>query len=368
MSLLDPQGFKRRQALIQAEEKKLTTFFDGLIKQADEYERGNGVTPKEDLNKIKQYRSQIALMVDEIRSSLQDPARKPLILESLYGVMVLNKLGFSVSHGLINTTQFLATTIPSLGLRYSAKGIGYYSQQGNVARKIGNRSIDDIVEESGVKSAFYESTEFTGRQSSTSGLWKIIDETGMLPATLSEDFLRVSTLLGTYAKEIDLGATHGAALGQAKAMVKKTQFVYDRTGAPSLFHSPFLRFLLMFKTYPIHMMAFSSDLLEDAIRNGDWGPLGKHILAYLTMAGAGATVLGGTRFGDLTEHPIIDVPKSVSSYGVPALGGPPASSLIEILHGNLESGASEWTQTVAGQRFGRAVESGDPLKLTGLTY
>jgi len=369
----------RISKILKEEEGMLTAYFNKLIQDADKFENfynkdtgTKDIKFKTNANEMKRYRAELALMIDDLRAGLQDPASKPIILEKLYGVMVLNKLGFSVSHGLMNLGQFIQTSMPKMGVKWVAKGISHYSQQGNRSNKarINGMVIDDIVEESGVKAAFYESTQFTNKQTPISGLWGILDEWGMKPATISEDFLRVSTLLGAYEKGfVELGLNHGRALAYAKEMVRDTQFVYDRSGIPTAFQKPFARFLLMFKTYPIHMTTFSADLLEDAIKKGDWEPLFKHVLAYLAMAGAGATFLGGTRVAELQKHPAQGFIEDIDRRGlVEALAGPPSSSLLEILHGQYQSGLSDWTDSVIEKRIERAIDRNDASQLTGLTY
>lgn len=352
------------------EEEALVSFFDKLVRDADTFEKvdgPNGEYYKSKKASVKKYRAQLALMVDDMRSALSDPARKPLILERLYTLMVVNKLGFSLSHGLINATQYITNTYPLLGLKYAARGVKNYGMQMSPDARIGNRLVNDIIEESGVKASFYESTEF---RAEGKGLFKLFDDIALKPATVSEDFLRTSTLLGQYEKSIDEGLSHALAMAQAKATVRKTQFVYNRAGSPPLFHGPLVRFLLMFKTYPIHQINFSAELLEDAL-NGNPGPFYKHLLAYLTMAGVGATLLGkegaDTRFGELTEHPAVGLPQDLQRRGLlETLGGPPSSTLLEILHGQYVNALGDVTEPVISRRVNRAIEKGDPMMATGL--
>jgi len=352
------------------EERQVIEFFDKLVRDADNFESYPGSERKhlKDSSKTMQkYRARLALMVDDIRAGLSDPAGKPILLEKLYGLMVVNKLGLSVSHGIMNGTQTLTNTVPTLGLRYTTRGVKHYVERENPIAEIGGRKVSDIIEESGIKADFPEAKEFIPEGL---GLWKDVDNIAMTPATLSEEFNRTVALMGQYEKSIvEEGLDHAHALAKARQLVRKTQFSFNRGGTPPILQGPLARFLLMFKSYTMHQTNFSAELLEDAIK-GNPGPFMKHMLGYLTMAGVGATVLGepgaDTNFGDRSGHPLMDlVPSQGRSVGE-TVGGPPSSALIEALHGQYSAAFDEVFTPTASKRAERAIEQGDPMEALGL--
>jgi hypothetical protein len=359
-------GRARSKEIGAEDEQLLTAFFNKLIQDSNEYSKPTSRNIEMKGHDVKKYRAQLALMIDDIRSKLIDPSAKPVVLEKLYQIMVVNKLGFSISHGLINTTGYLTNTIPVLGARYSARGVKWYAQQENPASEINGIRVSDILDESGIITDLPQEREFT---SLGLGLWDKFDEIAMTPATVSENFLRTSTFMGGYEKAIvEEGLDHIQAMAKARALVDKTMFVFNRAGTPVLFQTPFIRFLLMFKSFTIHQTNFTAELLEDAIK-GDPGPFIKHMLTYITMAGAGLTILGGgglnIRAAELAEHPLqstIDMAQDQST--AKALGGPTANSFIELLHGNIGNFADDWGVMAS---FSRIQDSGgDPIKIIGL--
>ena len=356
----------------EQEEKSLVSFFNKLVADANEFtKKGEGMEATG--HSLKKYRAKLALMIDDVRARLSDPAAKPVVLEKLYQIMVVNKLGFSISHGLINTTAFITNSVPFLGVRYATKGIKHFAEQKNPEAKILGRRISDIIDESGVKSDLPQEREFT---SLGLGLWDKFDEVAMTPATVSEDFIRTSTFMGQYEKSIvEEGLSHYDAMAKARKLTDKTMFIYNRAGAPLLFQTPFVRFLLMFKSFTIHQTNFTFELLEDAILKGETGPFIKHIMGYLGMAGVGATILGGgmgaigidTRVGELSEHPFPATMEMAKNQGVTdALGGPTAGSLIELLHGNVGGFADDWLNMSAPERLYEGITQGDLITAVGL--
>ena len=351
------------------EEKILRGFFDTLVTDADRFVRhSNGRIEqnvlKEGFN-VKRYRARLALWIDDIRAALSDPAGKPVILEKLYGLMVVNKLGLSISHGLINLTQ-MANTYTRLGARYTSRGIAHYVS--DPKKTIGSKEVGELLEESGVLVDFPEAKEFV--PAGSMGLWADIDNALMTPATASENFLRASTFLGKYEEMLDKGMDHAHAFIGARQLVQTTQFPFNRAGTIPAFRSPLARFLLMFKSYGLHQMNFSAEVLQEALE-GNPAALQRHILAYLTMAGVGATVLGDmgidTNFGDRSQHPLLDIQEGIQERGlVRTLGGPPSAAMIEALHGQFSSAMDEVFTPTIKKRIGRALETGNPLEAMGL--
>jgi len=352
---------RSRKGMLSPDEEKLALdYFDKLLTDANRFTKEGKIKGRD----VKQYRAHLALLVDNMRASLASPTARPVVLEKLYQLMVINKLGFSFSHMMTNFTQTMTNTLPKVGLRYVTKGMQRYS--GDKANQFSNgRTVEEVLEESGVLADIPEYREFFGGRKH--GFLADLDKVALSPARFSEDFNRSVALLGRYEQAIDEGMDHAAALIDARNLVRETQFVFNRAGTMPLFRNPGIRFLLMFKSYALHQINFSAELLHDAMK-GDkeaQAALFKHLLAYATLAGGTAAVSGpAPNLRQQTEHPLIGLVSSESPLD--ALGGPPSDMLLEMLQGNVTQGLSELTEPSIMRRYGRATESGELSQLLGL--
>ena len=348
----------RKGQLSKQEEKLAVDFFDKLLVDANKFTVEGRLKGRTDM---KQYRAHLALIVDDMRAALGNPAARPIVMEKLYQLMVINKLGFSVSHMVTNLTQTLTNTLPKVGLRYMSKGMKRYT--GNREHEFSNgRNVEEVIEESGVLADIPEYREFFG-QRKTGFIAKAAD-VALQPAKISEEFNRGVALLARYEQAIDEGLDHAAALVDARELVRNTQFVFNKAATMPLFRNPGARFLLMFQSYALHQMNFSAELLHDAITKGETGPLFKHLLAYITL-GAGAAAMSETapNLQEQTSHPLAGLVSSENP--IDAMGGPPADMLLEMLQGNVTQALSELTTPTIERRIERADESGEIMQLLG---
>ena len=345
------------------EEAAAIDFYKDLVDSANRYTR-EGIL-KKDVG-MTPYRAKLAMTIDDIRADLSNPAARPLIIEKLYGLMVVSKLGASASHFIINMTQMGTNVYPKLGLKNTTRGIKRFLSDRSYKFKSG-KTVDEVLEASGVMSDTPEALEFMG---GSLGLLADFEAMIMKPASVSEGFNRGATLLARYEQKLGEGLTHYHALASAREMVTKTHFPFNRAGTPGVMHNPMSRFLLMFKSYSMHQMNFSAEMLEDAIR-GKPDEFMRHVIAYLTLFGAGATVLSGTSFGEKAAHPVSDLsPEHIRTWGLgKTLGGPTASSFIDALSGQYKQAMQDWTEPVAVKRAGRAAKADNAvdamLQLTG---
>ena len=348
------------------EEKAAIDWFEGLIKEAERTTAEGQIKDRS----VKQFRARLALKIDDIRAGLSNPHARPVVLESMYRSMVVAKLGLSVSHGIVNLTQTLVDAMPLLGVKGVAKGVSRYV--GNKQAKFDNgETVEDVLNASGILSDIPEAREFT--PSAGLGFINELEEMAMAPARLSENFNRGVAFLGKYEKNIGEGLDHAAAIVDARRFVQKTHFPFNRAGTIPLFHSPAARFLLMFKSYALHQMNFSAELLENAIVDGDIGPLAKHLLAYAALGSAASMAAGGgaSTLPLQVGHPLEDfTPTNLANRGVlRTVGGPPADMMIDLLHGNYMSAIESYDYT-AFKRIRESLkedESKDAL-LTGLGF
>lgn len=201
---------------------------------------------------------------------------------------------------------------------------------------------------SGILSDIPEAREFTP----TSGLGFLsqLEEVAMAPARVSENFNRGVAFLGKYERSIGEGVEHAAAVIDGRRFVQKTHFPFNRAGTIPLFYSPGARFLLMFKSYALHQMNFSAELLENAIKDGDIGPLAKHLLAYAALGSAASMAAGGgaSNLPLQVGHPLEDfTPTNLANRGIlKTVGGPPADMVLELLHGNYMAAIESYDYTI----------------------
>jgi hypothetical protein len=365
MGRLNPDG--TRAPYDQATEAEARNFFVKLVEDSNRYTREGDL--KKNLPEMKRRRAELALKIEEIRNALGDPNAKPVVISSLYGLMVVNKLALNGSHAIINLTQTVANTIPSIGLTYSSRGVArYLSDKQQVYRATG-KTTEEVLDDLKVLSDTPEAQEF---MRPGIGTWnEIMDGFLMAPARITERFNRGVAGLGAYEKLIASGRSHGEAITEAREIVLKTQFPFNKAGVAPIMHQPIARLLLMFKSYPMHQINFSAELIQKAIQNNEWEPLIKHILAYATFAGVGAGFMSGTGFDRKTSHPAVDLANIPLSGNWGELGGPPASALIDVLHGQIGQALQEVTIPEWEQRVFRAAKQIDtpsriPAELIGM--
>ena len=349
-----------------AEEQEVTDWFNDLIKQADE-QTTDGKLKGFD---VKKHRARLALKIDDIRAGLGNAHARPVVLESMYRAMVIAKLGLSMSHAVINLTQTLANSMPLLGVKGVSRGVSRYV--GNKQARFKNgETIENVLNDSGILSDIPEAREFS--PSKGLGFFSQLEEATMFPARMSEDFNRGVAFLGKYEKNIEDGLEHAAAVIDSRRFVQKTHFPFNRAGTIPLFYSPGARFLLMFKSYALHQMNFSAELLENAIKDGDIAPLSKHMLAYGALGSAASLAAGGgaSNLPLQVGHPLEDfTPTNLANRGVlKTVGGPPADMVLDILHGNYMSAIESYDYT-AIKRLREAHKEEEPSKalMTGLGF
>lgn len=340
-----------------AAEMKAKTYFETLVRDANKYTR-EGIL-KNDLPAGKRRRAQLALKIEGIRTALENPNMKPIVISNLYGLMVVNKLGLNLSHGLINMTQTMTNTMPLLGIRGVTRGIKRYVGPDDFKFSSG-KTKREVLEEMGVLSDTAEAQEF---MRPGIGTWNtIIDEYVMSPARITEKFNRGVAGLGSYEQMLAKGMKHDEALILSRELVTKTQFPFNKAGQPAIMHAPLARLLLMFKTYPMHQINFSAELLVDALPvawggKGQMEPFIKHMSAYIAMAGVGATALGGTNFNFKAAHPIEDFTSIESERDVTAaLGGPMASVFLDLLNAKYIEAGKETFVSTASERIAKTIE------------
>ena len=348
------------------QETQAIDWFNRLIRDAE----GETAAGKIKGMTMKKHRARLALKIDDIRAGLSNPHARPVVLESMYRSMVIAKLGLSMSHAVVNLTQTLVDAMPLLGVNGVARGVSRYV--GNKQAKFSNgETVEDVLNDSGILSDIPEAREFT--PSKGLGFLSDLEETLMFPARMSEDFNRGVAFLGKYEKNLADGLEHAAAVIDARRFVQKTHFPFNRAGTIPLFHSPGARFLLMFKSYALHQMNFSAELLENAIVDGDVGPLAKHLLAYGALGSAASLAAGGgaSNLPLQVGHPLEDfTPTNLANRGVlKTVGGPPADMVLDILHGNYMSAIESYDYT-AFKRLREAHKEEEPSKalMTGLGF
>lgn len=362
---LQPDG--SRGAYKPGDEAEALNFFEEMAENARTYTK-EGFYKNDPLP--QKLRAQTALAIDDIRAAMADPSMRAPILSQMYRLMVVNKLGFNLSHAIVNSTQFITNSIPVLGVKNAARGIKRFIESGDNVFANG-RSTQEVLDEAGVLLNTPEAFEFVPDQI---GFLGKATDIALTPARISEQFVRGSTLLGAYEQFLEKGWKHIDALSEAVAIVQKTQFPFNRAGVAPIMHAPSMRLLLMFKSYPLHQFNFSAELLDNAIKKGEIEPLMLHLLGYVTLAGAGATLLSSTAIGERTQHPVADFARIETKEDAAfSLTGPAAMSFLMLLQGQYERGVNEWTPlSTARGRIERATRSEEQrptsrlLQLTGL--
>jgi len=345
---LNKQLFDAEVAEQAADEAAAATFFNNLIKEAD------GKVTSQNLRK------KLAVQIEQLRQDMLDPNSRPIVLDKMYKFMVINKLGFSASHYITNLTQTLTNTVPELGVEWTEKGITHALNRGDDA--LHGRKVSTLLREGKVLQDTPEAREFMQQGLGIAGQ---LEEIAMKPASWSERFNRSSTYLGAYDKFRSDGLPHDESVVRARMLTNKVHFSYTRAGAPEMMRPSSLRMLLMFRSFASHQIGFTAELIDRALK-GDSAPLGRHLLAYLSLAGVGyglAQGIGASGATRLGEHPFPELVGDVASGNLTDVGGPPADALIDLLSGQVEDAMQEVTMPSVAKRAGRAgaaADRGDP--------
>ena len=328
-----------------------------LVDDAQRHVDGVKVAPS-----MRRYRADMALTIDDFRAALGNPYRRGLLAEVAYPLMVVSKLGLNLAHGIVNLTQYVTNVVPVLDVRYAARGVRNLTLSRRDAVMLGGRRVSRVLDDLGVIHDTPKAQEFMDRRF---GALSRMQDLAMTPSRATEQFMRGSAGLGAYEQalaragvKVGQGATeaqHEAAIEFGRSTVDKALFPFNRVGTPKALRSSGMRLLLMFQSYPIHQMNFSAELIHDVFLNPRsaeaWGALTKHVLAYVTLLGVGASV--GENFWDRTQHPVMDVLDLATGDQQPGVSdvfdlvsGPFAAALLHLLHGNVTGVAGELEPSV----------------------
>ena len=287
-------------------------------------------------------RARTATKIEDLRHALSNPALSGPVANALYRVQIVSKLGFNMAHGLINLSQTMTNTWPTLKHGYTGQAIQDYLFSGTA--KINGRSVSELLAESGILQDAAKVEEFI--QLTGGGALRKVQDAAMYFSKSSEQFNRSVALLGHYRMGVDAGLDHTNALIKGVRAVQKTQFPFNRIGTPPVLRGPLARLFFMFKSYPIHQTDFTINLIRDAksgwkganslaeaITNEDVTALWKHLTAYGMLIGAAGAFTGlkDTNVGDRSGMPALEMGTSIlknqGRYGlvagtVQALAGP----------------------------------------------
>lgn len=302
-------------------------------------------------------RARMALKIDDIRTALANPELQQPVLQEIYRVQMIAKLGFNAAHGLINLTQTLVNVYPLVDSGYISKGINrfLYKKHSNFRYANGN-APREVLKESGLLDDTAKVEEFIPLLDPTSAL-KHVQEAALAPSRWSEKFNRGVGVLAAYEQFVDQGLDHVKALQQARQISLKANFPFNVAGTPPLLRTPIMRLMFMFSSYRIHQTSFTADLMGEAMEN--WGkgnrikavePLAKHLMAYGILLGAGATGYSKTNLFERSQHPAAEAvtgfPEDVSRRGllgaaVESISGPFADTLLDVMHWRIAEAAAE---------------------------
>lgn len=326
-------------------------------------------------------RARTATKIEDLRHALSNPALSGPVANALYRVQIVSKLGFNMAHGLINLSQTMTNTWPTLKHGYTGQAIQDYLFSGTA--KINGRSVSELLAESGILQDAAKVEEFI--QLTGGGALRKVQDAAMYFSKSSEQFNRSVALLGHYRMGVDAGLDHTNALIKGVRAVQKTQFPFNRIGTPPVLRGPLARLFFMFKSYPIHQTDFTINLIRDAksgwkganslaeaITNEDVTALWKHLTAYGMLIGAAGAFTGlkDTNVGDRSGMPALEMGTSIlknqGRYGlvagtVQALAGPfgqtatyagrsAQNSLLAIAQ------MTDWADGMASQSVDRATE------------
>tara|TARA_B100001250_G_scaffold34353_2_gene27805 strand:+ start:2378 stop:7714 length:5337 start_codon:yes stop_codon:yes gene_type:complete len=271
-------------------------------------------------------RNKIALQINDMRQALQNPALSGPVANAVYRGLIVAKLGINFAHGLTNTTQVYVNVWPKLKKGYIAQGLTDYLFSKN--KKIGNRSVDELLAESGVTRDITSTEEYMGVLPST---WRSFQEKALIFSKSSEQFNRGVALLSSYRQHLDEGLSHSMAMVRARDFVTETNFAFNRAGTPPLLRGPMMRLAFMFKSYAMHQTGFTANMLSDSGRaisekglvqsiiDEDHNELAKHIFAYTTLIGGGLALFPETNIAERSTPPAADMAieymQGVGRYG-----------------------------------------------------
>jgi hypothetical protein len=200
-------------------------------------------------------RASIALKIQDLRNALNNRNLSGPVANSIYRGLIVGKLGLNFSHAVLNLTQII-NTASKLEMNYVKHGL--YDTMYKRG-KIHGRSINSIIEESGIKRDITSTEEYMGMRPS---FIKDVQEKLLVGSRVTEGFNREVALLGAYRKYKDLGQSHSEALTKARLVVNETQHTFDRSGTPPFLRGPLMRNLMMFSSYTVHQTAFTVDLAK----------------------------------------------------------------------------------------------------------
>ena len=259
-------------------------------------------------------RNKIALQINDMRQALQNPALSGPVANAVYRGLITAKLGINFAHGLTNTTQVYVNVWPKLKKGYISHGLTDYLFSKN--KKIGNRTVDELLAESGVTRDVTSTEEYMGALPST---WRTFQEKALVFSKSSEQFNRGVALLSSYRQYLDEGLSHGMAMVKARDFVTETNFAFNRAGTPPLLRGPLMRLAFMFKSYAMHQTGFTAKMFSDtgraisekgfvkALEDGDHKELQKHLFAYITLIGGGLALFPETNIAERSTPPAADM-------------------------------------------------------------
>ena len=201
-------------------------------------------------------RANIALQIQDLRNALMNRHLAGPVANSIYRGMIVGKLGLNLSHAMLNLTQII-NTAAKLELNYVKDGVidALYKKT-----PIHGKSIQSLIDESGIKRDVTSTEEFMGMRPS---FLKDLQETLLAWSRKTETFNREVALLGAYRKFRDKNLSHSEALTKARLIVNETQHTFDRSGTPPFLRGPMMRLLMMFSSYTVHQTAFTVSLAKD---------------------------------------------------------------------------------------------------------
>ena len=336
----------------------------------------------------EQIRARIALKIDDIRSALANPELQQPVLQEVYRIQMIAKLGFNVAHGLINLTQTLTNLWPLVESGYVSKGIEkfLYHKKSDFRYKSG-RTAKEVLKESGLLDDTTKAEEFAELFDPRSAL-KMVQEAALAPSRWSEKFNRGVGVLAAYEQFMDKGADHIKALQQARKISLQANFPFNVAGTPPLLRTPTMRLLFMFSSYRIHQTSFTADLIQNAVdgfrRDGPSAPaveqLAKHMMAYGMLLGAGATGYASTNLWERSMHPTVEglntfeeegPRRGMLGAGVESISGPFVDTLTDLMHLRVAEAAGEFAvpsslRRVAREGLEMPENRDDVLNLLGL--
>ncbi len=266
-------------------------------------------------SKSMKMRASIALQMNDVWQAIGNPELQQPVLREIYKVQMIAKLGLNLLHGAVNLTQTFTNLWPILKRGYVTKGMVDCFRTGNLIvdpETLKGRTARDLLEEAGIGDEAKLGQEYLDIFDTKRAFTKAY-ESIMAPSRLSENLNRRVAFLGAYRQFMDDGMGHLQSLTKARRLSTQTNFAFNPSGSPALINAPMPKLLLMFKSYPMHQINFTAELLDDAIKfattkgkEGSVEPLVKQIIAYSSLLGAGAYGFSDTNFQERFNHPLMD--------------------------------------------------------------